>query len=301
MNPGAWLNYHHLLYFWTVARAGTLARASQELFLSQGTISTQLKQLDAAVGHPLFVKQGRRLVLTDVGRTVYRYADEIFRLGNELKGVLAGGELTNAVTLEVGVAQALPKIVAERLLRPALKAAEQVRLICREGPVQRLVGELAVHALDVVIAEAPAGENASVRTFNHLLGRSGITFFAAARHAGLKKKFPESLHQAPMLVSSEESAVRTAIDRWLAKRQLAPRVMGEFDDSALLEAFGRAGLGVFALPTAVEEEICRQFEVVPIGRTDEIEAAFYAISVERRLRHPAVVAIAESARTDLFG
>jgi len=295
----SWLNYHHLLYFWTVARAGTIAKAGEELHLAQPTISSQIKLLEEALGHKLFERQGRKLVLTDVGRTVMRYADEIFRLGNELKNVVGGLPSGQQLRLQVGVADVVPKVVAERLLQPALDVGP-LRIVCREGPLPQLLASLALHELDVVLADAPGSEPVSVRAFNHLLGKCGVSFFAAAAYSHLKKDFPRSLHGAPILMPSEASAVRHALDLWFDGKGVRPTVVGDFDDSALLKAFGQRGLGVFAMPSVIEAEVVRQFDVAVIGRTDEIENCFYAITVERRLRHPAVVAIAQAARSDIF-
>jgi LysR family transcriptional activator of nhaA len=294
-----WLNYHHLLYFWTVARAGTIAKAGAELHLAQPTISSQIKLLEESLGQKLFERQGRKLVLTDVGRTVMRYADEIFRLGNELKNVVGGLPTGQPLRLHVGVADVVPKAVAERLLQPALDVGP-LRLVCREGPLPQLLASLALHELDVVLADAPGSEPVSVRAFNHLLGKCGVSFFASASHAHFKKDFPRSLNGAPMLMPSEASSVRHALDVWFEARGVRPTIVGDFDDSALLKAFGQRGLGVFAMPRVIEAEVARQFDVSVIGRTDEIENCFYAITVERRLRHPAVVAIAEAARSSTF-
>lgn len=297
----SWLNYHHLLYFWTVARAGSIAKAGEELHLAQPTISSQLKLLEESLGHKLFERQGRKLVLTDVGRTVMRYADEIFRLGNELKNVVSGLPGGQQLRLNVGVLDVIPKLVAEQLLKPALEAGPSLRIICREGPLPQLLASLALHELDVVLADAPSSEPVSVRSFNHLLGKSGVSFFAAGRLLELKKDFPRSLDGAPVLLPSDESSVRRSLELWFERQGLHPVIAGDFDDSALLQAFGQRGHGVFAMPTAIEAEVERQFDCSVIGRTDEIETCFYAITVERRLRHPAVVAIAEAARSQVFG
>jgi LysR family transcriptional activator of nhaA len=297
----SWLNYHHLLYFWTVARAGSIAKAGEELHLAQPTISSQLKLLEESLGHKLFERQGRKLVLTDVGRTVMRYADEIFRLGNELKNVVSGLPGGQQLRLNVGVLDVIPKLVAEQLLKPALEAGPSLRIICREGPLPQLLASLALHELDVVLADAPSSEPVSVRSFNHLLGKSGVSFFAAGRLLELKKDFPRSLDGAPVLLPSDESSVRRSLELWFERQGLHPIIAGDFDDSALLQAFGQRGHGVFAMPTAIEAEVERQFDCAVIGRTDEIETCFYAITVERRLRHPAVVAIAEAARSQVFG
>ncbi|RYZ32947.1 MAG: transcriptional activator NhaR, partial [Myxococcaceae bacterium] len=296
-----WLNYHHLLYFWTVARAGSIAKASEELHLAQPTISTQIKLLEESLGHQLFERKGRKLVLSDVGRTVMRYADEIFRLGNELKNVVSGLPTGQQLRLNVGVLDVIPKLVAEQLLKPALDAGPSLRIICRESPLPQLLAQLALHELDVVLADAPGSEPVSVRSFNHLLGKCGVTFFAAAPLAHLRKDFPRSLDGAPMLLPSEESSVRRSLDLWFERRGVRPLIAGDFDDSALLQAFGQKGHGIFAMPSIIDAEVQRQFNVTAIGHTDEIEQCFYAITVERRLRHPAVVAIAEAARSHIFG
>ncbi|MBU8898833.1 transcriptional activator NhaR [Corallococcus sp. H22C18031201] len=297
----SWLNYHHLLYFWTVARAGSIAKASEELHLAQPTISSQLKLLEESLGHKLFERQGRKLALTDVGRTVMRYADEIFRLGNELKNVVAGHPAGQQARLNVGLLDVIPKLVAEQLLKPALEAGPSLRVICREGPLPQLLASLALHELDVVLADAPGAETVSVRSFNHLLGKCGVTFFAASGLAHLKNDFPRSLDGAPVLLPSDESSVRRSLDLWFERQGLRPLIAGDFDDSAMLQAFGQTGHGVFAMPSITEAEVVRQLNVSVIGRTDEIETCFYAITVERRLRHPSVVAIAEAARAHVFG
>jgi LysR family transcriptional activator of nhaA len=296
-----WMNYHHLLYFWTVARVGTIAAASKELHLSQPTISTQIKTLEDALGHRLFQRSGRRLALTDVGRTTFRYADDIFKLGRELQEALARGPVGQQVRFAVGVADVIPKLVAEQLLDPAFAAVPELQLECHEGPLPQLLARLALHELDVVLADAPAPPDIKVRAFSHKLGESGTTFFAHKKLGQLAKRFPESLDGCAMLMPSSGSSVRADLDQWLRARKLRPRVVAEFDDSALMKVFGARGRGVFTAPTAIEAETARQFDVAPIGHAPELTQAFYAISVERRLRHPAVVAVAESARRDLFG
>ncbi|ABF88114.1 transcriptional regulator, LysR family [Myxococcus xanthus DK 1622] len=297
----SWLNYHHLLYFWTVARAGSIAKAGEELHLAQPTISSQLKLLEESLGHKLFERQGRKLVLTDVGRTVMRYADEIFRLGNELKNVVSGLPPGQQLRLNVGVLDVIPKLVAEQLLKPALEAGPSLRIICREGPLPQLLASLALHELDVVLADAPSSEPVSVRSFNHLLGKCGVSFFAAGKLVELRENFPQSLDGAPVLLPSVESSARRSMDLWFERKGLRPVIAGDFDDSALLQAFGQRGHGVFAMPSAIEAEVERQFNCSVIGRTDEIETCFYAITVERKIRHPAVVTIAEAARSHIFG
>jgi LysR family transcriptional activator of nhaA len=296
-----WLNYHHLFYFWTVARAGSIARAGEELRLAQPTISNQLKTLEGALGVKLLERQGRRLVLTDAGRTVLRYADDIFRTGRELQLAVKGLPTGQRPRLVVGVADVIPKRVAALLLQPAVDAQPDVALVCREGPLPQLLAALAVHELDVVLADVPAGEEVKVKAFSHRLGSCGLSFFAAPRLAGLKKGFPGSLTGQPILLPSPSTAVRRSLDAWLEGHQVRPVVAGEFDDGALMKAFGEKGLGVFAVPRIIEGEIRRQLGLAVIGRADDVTVAFYAITVERRLRHPAVAAVAETARTEIFG
>jgi len=297
----AWLNYHHLLYFWTVARSGTIAAASKELHLSQPTISTQLKTLEDSLGIKLFARAGRRLVLTETGRTAFRYADDIFRLGRELQEAVTRGP-AEQTRFTVGVADVIPKLVAERLIQPAFEAVPKLHLQVHEGPLPQLLAQLAVHELDVVLSDVPAGSDIKMRAFSHALGESGATFFAREEHAAqLKRGFPQSLDQAPALLPSSSTSMRRQLEQWFDKVKVAPKVVGEFDDSALAQTFGQRGLGFFVAPSAIESEVCRQYDVVAVGRTDEVTERFYAISVERRLRHPAVVAVAESARRELFG
>ncbi len=291
-----WLNYHHLLYFWTVARAGSIARASEELRLAQPTISNQPKTLEASLGVKLLERQGRRLVLTDVGRTVLRYADDIFRTGRELQRAVKGLPTGQRLRLVVGVLDVIPKRMAAQLLQPAVDAHPDLVLVCREGPLPQLLAALAVHELDVVLADVPATEQVKVKAFNHRLGDCGTTFFAAARHAGLRRGFPESLQGAPTLLPAEGTALRRALDAWFVASGIRPDVVGEFDDSALMKAFGSRGLGVFPAPRVLEDEIRAQYRVQVIGRVEEARESFYAITVERRLRHPAVAALAEAAR-----
>jgi LysR family transcriptional activator of nhaA len=291
-----WLNYHHLHYFWVVARTGSIARASQELRLSQPTISNQLKTLEASLGHPLLERRGRGLVLTDVGRTVLRYADDIFRTGKELQQALRGVPTRDRVPFAVGVVDVIPKLVAERMLEPAVERVKDLRLVCREGSLPALLGALALHELDVVLSDAPAPEAVRVKAFSHLLVECGVVFLAAPGLARLRKGFPGSLAGAPVLLPASGTALRQSLESWFESRGVRPEVAGEFDDGALLKAFGARGMGVFAAPAIVEKEVCAQYGVAPVGRAEELRERFYALTVERRLRHPAAVAIAEAAR-----
>ena len=295
------LNYHHLRYFWAVARGGNLTRAAADLHLTPQTVSTQIKDLERALGERLFRRSGRRLVLTDVGQVVYRYADEIFSIGKELVETLAGQTGGRTLRLVVGVADNLPKMVAYRLIEPATCLVEPVRVVCRETGLQSLLADLAVHRVDVVLSDAPIPPSIKVRAFNHLLGECGVSFMMSSRLArGFQHKFPRSLDGAPMLLPSEGTALRGQLDQWFQSRGIYPKIVGEFEDSALLKTFGQAGAGAFPVPSVVEEEVARQYNVKRIGVVDGVVERYYAISVERRVKHPAVAAICESARTELF-
>lgn len=296
-----WLNYHHLLYFWTVAREGSIARACEKLFLAQPTISGQLRVLEKAVGDKLFARSGRGLVLTETGRTVYRYADEIFSLGRELQDTLRGRPAGRPMRLLVGVADVLPKLVSFRLLEPALALSDPVQIICREDKPERLLSDLSIHGLDIVLSDAPVGPHVKVRAFNHLLGECGVAVMGKAALARpFRKGFPASLDGAPFLLPTENTSLRRALDQWFDRRSIRPSIRAEFEDSALLKVFGQAGVGLFVVPTAVENEVRKQYGVELVGRVEEVRERFYAISVERKLKHPAVVAISEAARQELF-
>src|SRR3990172_7096540 len=296
-----WLNYHHLLYFWTVVREGGVSKAAEKLRLSQPTVSAQVKMLEGALGEALLERQGRTLALTEIGRVVYRYADEIFTTGRELQETLKGRPSGRALQFTVGVANAVPKLIAYRLLRPAIEGPEAVRITCREDHPDQLVAQLAVHALDVVISDGPAAPHVRVKVFNHLLGESGTTFFAAGPLARrIRRRFPRSLNDTPTLLPTINTALRRALDHWFEAADLHPPVAGEFEDSALLKAFGESGRAAFPAPTAIEREVCRHYRVAVVGRTPKVRERYYVISAERRLKHPGVLAITATARTELF-
>ncbi|MDJ0521062.1 MAG: transcriptional activator NhaR [Planctomycetota bacterium] len=296
------LNFNHLRYLWAVVREGGVSAASRALNVSQPTVSAQLRKLEAAAGEPLFHRSGRSLVLTDTGRLVYRYAEEIFDLGSELEGVLAGRPASIQGRLRVGLADVVPKLIAHRILRPAIPdAGSDVHLACFEGKPRELFAQLATYALDAVISDVPVEPQHNIRAFNHLLGESGVTFFACGPLAAeLRPAFPESLHQAPALMPTPNTAIRRELDRWYTAKGMQPDVVGEFEDSALQKVFGHDGLGVFTAPSVIEAEVIQQYGAEVIGRTDEVRERFYVISVERRVRNEAVAAIVESARRDLF-
>lgn len=296
-----WLNYHHLQYFWMVAREGSVTRASGKLRLSQPTVSAQIKRFEEVLGVKLLQRQGRSLVLTDTGRVVYRYADEIFRTGQDLLDTLKFGQTGRRVPLMVGVANAMPKLIAVRLLRPVMAGPGGMSVICREDSSEQLVAQLATHALDVVLSDAPAPPHVRARVFNHVLGESEIAFFSPVRSAAkLRRKFPRSLEDVPMVVPTANTALRRDLDTWLERTGLHPTIAGEFEDPALMKAFGaEAGL-LFPAPAAVEKDICRLYGVKVVGRVG-VRERYYAISAERRLTHPGVLAITSAARDDVFG
>ena len=296
-----WLNYHHLLYFWTVAREGTIARASQELRLAQPTISGQIRALEDQLGEKLFQRSGRNLVLTGIGRLVFDYADDIFKTGRELMDTLKDRPTGRPVRLQVGVADEVTKIIAYRLLEPALRLPTPVHIVCRDGPPERLLTELATHALDLVIADTPISPAIKVKAFSHPLGETPVTVFGTARLAAPRRRnFPRSLDGAPFLLPTIGKTLRRTLDHYFDQANIRPRVVAELDDSALLTTFGQGGAGLFVAPTVLEKEVMRQYGVGVVGRLDDVRERYFAISVERRLKHPAVIAISEAANEMLL-
>ena len=293
-----WLNYHHLHYFWAVAKHGTVVEASVVLGLAQPTISGQIARLEAVLGEALFDRTGRRLALTPVGKTVFEYADEIFSLGSELMASLEGRRTVRPLQLRVGIAEVLPKAVVQRLLAPALAIAQPVRLICREDrAVEDFLGPLAVQELDLVLSDRPVGRGTRVRAFSHLLGECGTTLLAERSLAAkLRPRFPRSLDGAPLLVPSAHSTLRRGLDGWLAGEKVRPTIRAEFDDSALMAVFGEEGAGVFPCPTLFETDFEKRYGVRIVGRAPTVVQQFFAISVERRVENPAAVAIIDGAR-----
>lgn len=295
------LNYKHLHYFWVVAKTGGVARAGRQLHLSPQSISGQLHLLEESLGEKLFRRAGRTLELTDAGRFVLGYAEEIFTLGEELQAALEAGGEERPLQFRVGVADVVPKTVAYQLLKPAM-AISQMRIVAREGRLSNLLADLAVHKLDLVISDRPMPPVLNLRGFNHLLGECGITFLGvpqlAHKHAA---GFPRSLNGAPVLVPGEDSAVRLKLMRWFETLKIRPRIVGEFDDGALLQAFGCEGVGIFGVPSVIAEQTAKEFGVEPLGQVNEFHEQFFAISTERRLTHPAVIAIRNTAHTRIFG
>ena len=291
------INYKHLHYFWVVAKQGGIARASERLHLTPQTISGQISLLEDSIGEALFSKAGRGLELTETGRMVLSYADEIFSLGGELEESLRNLPRDRPMVFKVGIADVVPKTIAYRLLAPALSLPDPVRVICRENNLANLLAELALHRVDMVIADGPIPSGINVRGFNHVLGECGISFLAVPSVARpLRKDFPRSLNGAPLLIPSETNLMQAKLLEWFDSRRIHPRIIGEFDDSALMKVFGQAGAGIFIIPTPIATEVAKQYGVRIIGSTEDVREQYYAISVERRISHPAVSAITEAAR-----
>jgi LysR family transcriptional activator of nhaA len=296
-----WLNYHHLLYFWMVVRAGGIRKASEQLRVSPPAISAQLKLLEDQLGDKLLTRSGRRLVLTEMGKTVFSYAEDIFSLGRELMDVVKNRPVGRPLRLDVGVVDVMPKVVVQTLLEPALHLRESVRIVCREASSDLLLGRLATHELDVVLSDAPIDPSLKIRAYSHLLGECGVIFIAGRKSVGRHRgSFPRSLNGAPMFLPTDNTALRRNLDFWFESKQIRPVVLGEFEDYALLRAFGETGTGVFPMPSLVEGQIRRQKTLRIIGSTKEVRTQFYAISAERKLQHPAVIAIRNAAKQQLF-
>jgi LysR family transcriptional regulator, transcriptional activator of nhaA len=296
-----WLNYHHLLYFWVVAKHGSVNKASTLLRLAPPTISAQIHRLEATIGEKLFVRRGRNLVLTELGVVAARYGDQIFTLGQELVDTMQG-RVAGPRRLVVGVSDVLAKSIVHRILEPAFRPEHNLRVICKESrSAEAFHAELASRTMDVVLSDAPARRDAAVRMFSHALGECGTTWFAAPALArSHRRRFPRSLDGSPLLLPSADSMFRRALDEWFAQQAIRPAVIAELDDVALVGVLGEKGLGVFAAPDVIETEVRRRYRVHIVGRTPRIRQKFFAISVERELKHPGVAAICERARADLF-
>jgi len=295
------MNFKHLHYFWVAARAGGVVKAGEQLHTTPQTLSSQIKLLEDRLGRRLFRKSGRKLELTDDGRVALGYADEIFALGTALESALRQpSEGQRTLDFRVGVADSVAKSVAYHLLEPALAVAEPVRMTCQEGKFADLLAALALHRLDLVIADEPLSRRLSIKAFNHALGTSPMSFFCAPS-LPVEGPFPQCLNGVPMLVPGAASPARQLLEAWLTRHQLHPRIVAEFDDGALTTAFGRQGSGVFMSPSVLEAETVQQYGVRVLGRSDELVDEFFAISVERRVTHPCVVAITQAARRDFLG
>ncbi len=296
-----WLNYHHLFYFWMTVKAGTVAAAAESLHLARPTVAAQIKELEKSVGQKLFRKQGRGLVLTDFGKQVHGYAEEIFSIGHELREFIKTGHHGTRKRFVVGLPDVVPKHIAFELLKPALHMEDRPRTICYEGKLESLLSDLALHKLDLIISDAPAPPTMEFKLFNHKLGECGLSMLAVPALAKkYRKGFPDSLTDAPCLLPTEHTAVRRSLDIWLDDREIFPNIIAEFEDSALLKVFGQAGEGIFPIPTAIEDRIKKQFGVHLIGRLPEVLDKFYAISAEKRVHHEATLMVVKQARSKLF-
>ena len=296
-----WINYHHLLYFWTVVRAGSIGRACEQLRLAPPTISAQLRTLEENLGEKLLTRSARGVQPTEVGQIVYRYADDIFSLGREMLDTVKGRPTGQPLQVVIGIADVVPKEISHALIEPALKLREPVRITCREDNQEHLLAQLAIQELDVVLSDTPIGPPAKIRAYNHLLGECGMTFFATPElRKRYRGRFPKVLQDAPVLLPADNTTVRWALDQWFEAQQIRPAVVGEFEDFALLRQFGETGAGIFAGPAVLEERFRKQGNLRLIGRAEAVRNRFFAISVERKLKHPAVLAICETARHQLF-
>jgi LysR family transcriptional activator of nhaA len=297
LGPVEWLNYHHLRYFWTVAKEGSLKQAAEKLRVSQPSISAQLRELEEALGEKLFRRSGRSKVLTDAGQVAFRYADEIFTLGRELVNAVKQRPGAQALRLYVGVADSFPKLVTNEILKPVFTMPQAVHVICREGKLEDLLVQLAAHRLDIVLADEPAASSTNVRTFNHPLGDSSTSFCALGKLAlALKKGFPKSLDQAPALLPADNTSLRRAVEAWFREIGVEPRVVAEFEDLALMKVMAAEGRGFIALPSVVADEAVRRYGFRVLGVSDACRVHFHAITAERRILHPAVVVLTEYAR-----
>lgn len=295
------LNFKHLRYFWMVAKTGSIARAAEQLHLAPHSISGQLKEFETSLGVDLFRRAGRNLELTEAGSRILGYAEDIFSIGDELLEVLRDPKEKKTLPFRIGIADSVSKTVAYQLAEPALKLETPVRLICREGRLSSLLAELSIHRLDMIIADRPMPTYLNVRGYNHLLGESGLSVFCTLSLTNeLSGKFPYSINKAPFLLPGEDVAIRTKLQQWFEANDLRPHIIGEFDDSALMKAFGQAGAGLFVAPTAIAKHVCAQYKVKEIGQIDSVTEQIYAITTERRITHPAIVAISKAAHEDIF-
>ncbi|HWW62624.1 MAG TPA: LysR family transcriptional regulator [Thermoanaerobaculia bacterium] len=298
LGGGEMLNHHHLYHFWTIVREGGVTRASERLHVSQPTVSGQVRELEHVLGEKLLARSGRTVVLTEIGRTVYRYTDQMISLEREMVDVVKGRRPMSSGKLAVGLAMVVPKLIAYQMLKPALELSEALELVCMHERPERLLAELAIFGLDVVLADAPAPASVKVRCYSHVLGECSVSIFGNGRLAATYREgFPQSLDGAPFLMPSADSALSLSLEAWCQKKRIRPRIVGTFEDSALLDAFGQAGAGLFAMPTAIETELRRQYQVELLGTLHSVRQRFYAITVDRKIRNPYVIAISERART----
>jgi LysR family transcriptional regulator, transcriptional activator of nhaA len=296
-----WLNYHHLFYFWKVLKTGSIARACEELRLAPPTVSAQLRSLEQDLGEKLLTKSGRNLVPTEAGQLVFRYAEQIFSLGQDLMDALKQRPSGKPLRLVVGVGDVLPKEIAQEVIQPAFNLPEGIRILCREASLERLVTELALHELDIVLSDAPVTPTLNVRAFNHPLGSCGVVWMGTpALVKKYRRGFPHALQGAPILLPTDDTAIRRQLDRWIEGQSIRPVIVGEFEDFALLRAFGQQGAGIFPVPSILEKRFRKLYDVLRLGVAEGVTANFYAVSIERKLKHPAVIAICDTAKRTIF-
>lgn len=294
------LNYHHLRYFWVAAKEGGLTRAAAKLRVSQPSICTQIQALERALGDKLLRRTPRGLALTEAGQKVFSFAEEIFSLGEDLLSTMKQRPTTRPLRVHIGIADSLPKLLTYGMLKPIFQLPQTVQASCCEGKVPDLLAQLATYRLDIVLSDEPAPASGNLKTFNHLLGECGVSFSAEPGLAArLKPRFPASLHGAPALLPSPNSALRRSLEKWFQEQRIAPRLVAEFDDAALMKVVATDGLGFFALPSLVASEAVTRYGVKIFGHAPRCSQQFYAISAERRLTHPAVVAITVHAQAAL--
>ncbi len=292
-----WLNYHHLQYFWAVSQEGSVIKASERLHVTPATISIQLRDLEKSLGVKLFRKAGRGLALTEMGIAVQSYANDIFATGQELLDMVNGRPVGGPMILRVGIKDVMPKLVAHQLLEPTLRMPGDIRLMCHEGDITKLIADLAIHKLDVVLSDTPIDPNMKVRAYSHLLGESDVVLVGVKPLAKkVRSGFPGSLNGTPMLLPMKNSVLRRSLDYWFEENEIRPKVVGEFEDSAMLKIMGKAGVGIFPVASAICEEVEEMYGVESIATLPHISEKYYALSVERKVKHPAVLAISEVAR-----
>ncbi|MCB0325717.1 MAG: transcriptional activator NhaR, partial [Bdellovibrionales bacterium] len=290
-----WLNYQHLYYFWMTAREGTVVAAAERLRLAQPTISAQLRALEVSLEQKLFERVGRYLKLTEAGEVVFSYADEIFSLGTEMLNVIKERTTETTIKLQVGIADILPKLIVSSLLRPAIELPERIKIVAYDGKPNELLAKLSIHGLDLVLTDTPISPEVHVRAYNHLLGESEIALYAAPELAKkYRRSFPTSLQGAPMLLPTKTTTLRRSLDQWFDANAIAPDIVGEYEDSALLKIFAHQGCGIVPLPVVIEKEARRQYAITRVGTLSEVRERFYAISLERKIQHPGVRAITSS-------
>ena len=295
-----WLNYHHLQYFWAVSQEGSVAKASEKLHVTPATISIQLRDLEKQLGVKLFRKAGRGLALTEMGTAVQSYPNDIFATGQELLDMVHGRPGEGPILFRVGIKDVMPKLIAYQLLEPTLQTAQEIRVACHEGDVGRLIADLAIHKLDVVLSDTPIDPSMKVKAYSHLLGESDVVLVGTKDLAKkVRKDFPDSLNSTPILLPMKDTVLRRSLDIWFDENQIRPQIKGEFEDSAMMKIMGKAGVGVFPVTAIISEEVQAMYRVELIAKVPGVTERFYALSVERKIKHPSVLAISEVARKKL--